>query len=92
MSDQPRPSAILNDAGALPQGDGAAWPTLTGDAVGRHRHLEVLHAGQVLDDVVLRLARNRMRGSAIESLSYGTKARHGRKFRQAMVRNGPGGP
>jgi hypothetical protein len=30
MSDQPRPSAILNDGGALPQGDGGTRPTLTG--------------------------------------------------------------
>jgi hypothetical protein len=37
---------------ALPQGDDRAWPALAGGPIGRHRYLEILDAGQVLDDAL----------------------------------------
>jgi len=43
-------SAILDDASALPQGDGRARPAFTGGAVGRECNLVVLDASDVLYD------------------------------------------
>jgi hypothetical protein len=37
---------------ALSQGDDRAWPALAGGPIGRHRYLEILDAGQVLDDAL----------------------------------------
>src|SRR6516162_1840481 len=37
---------------ALSQGDARRWPAQDGCPVGRHRHLEVVHASDVLDNAV----------------------------------------
>ena len=47
-----RPPGILDDAALLPQGSGLAGPTLAGSMVGRHRNLEILYVGQVLNDAL----------------------------------------
>jgi len=44
----------------------AAWPALAGGPIGRHRYLEILDAGQVLDDF---LAINGPHVDAIEEVS-----------------------
>ena len=54
--------------GTLPQCDGRARPAVAGCLVGRHRHLEILDAGQVLNDF---LAINGPHVDAIQEVSSG---------------------
>jgi hypothetical protein len=42
--------ALMHDPRALSQGDARRWPARHGCPVGRLCHLEVVHAGDVLDD------------------------------------------
>src|SRR5262249_31152894 len=46
-----RPTAVLDHPRALAQRDGAARPALDRGPIGRLRHLKVLDAGNVLDDI-----------------------------------------
>jgi hypothetical protein len=73
-SNKPLPAAIFDDAGALPQGDGRVWPALAGGPIGRHRYLEILDAGKVLDDI---LAISRPHVDAVQEVSSGA---HGVSF------------
>jgi hypothetical protein len=49
---QPRPPATPDHPRALAQRDGRAGPALDRGPIGRLRHLEILDAGNVLDEVV----------------------------------------
>jgi hypothetical protein len=42
----------MHDPDALPQGDPRLWPAHHGCSIGRHRYLEVVHAGDMLENAV----------------------------------------
>jgi hypothetical protein len=49
---KPRPSAVLNNPGTLPQGNGSVGPAFDRKPISAQRELVILDASNVLDDVL----------------------------------------